>query len=68
MSIINRELKRASENELQRVIEPLANYLCATERPRTALISALEFLFNEIAQTNRAANAHVTTFAESHWS
>ena len=66
--IANRESDRGLESELERVIEPLASYLCASDRPRTALLSALEFLFSEVAQTNRAASAHVTSFAENHWS
>jgi len=68
MCVINRELKRASDRDLERVVEPLASYVCAADQPRAALISALEYLFSEVAQTNRAATAHVTTFAESHWS
>jgi hypothetical protein len=65
---INRELKRTSESELKRVIEPLASYLCATDQPRAALHSALKFLFSEVAQTNRVATAHVANFSENHWS
>lgn len=68
MNTVRCELKRVPENELQRVVEPLASYLCATDRPRAALNAALEFLFSELAQTNRVASAHIATFAESHWS
>jgi hypothetical protein len=44
--------------DLERVIEPLANYICATEEPHTALKSALAVLLREIDATNRAASAH----------
>jgi hypothetical protein len=64
-TIIHHDLKRAGELELERVIEPLASYVCAADRPRAALISALEFLFNEVALTHSAAAAHLTTFSES---
>jgi hypothetical protein len=44
--------------DLERVIEPLASYICATDQPRTALKSALAALLREIDATNRAATAH----------
>jgi hypothetical protein len=45
-------------NDLERVVEPLASYICATEQPKTALMSALALLFREVEITNRAALAH----------
>jgi hypothetical protein len=68
MNSINRELEWARESELERVIEPLASYICATDQPKAALMSALAVLFSEVEQTNRAASAHVATFSENHWS
>jgi hypothetical protein len=68
MSQVNRDLEQAPQSELERVIEPLASYICATYRPKTALISALVVLFSQVEQTNREANAHVATFSENHWS
>jgi hypothetical protein len=44
--------------DLEQVIEPLASYICATEEPKTALMSALAVLLREIDATNRAASAH----------
>jgi hypothetical protein len=67
MMKVNRQQKRAPESELQRVIEPLASYICATDQPKAALISALAALFSEVDQTYRAANAHIATFSENHW-
>lgn len=46
---------QASESDLARVIEPLASYICAADRPRSALASALAILMNEVKQTNRLA-------------
>ena len=66
MIAANLALQRPTQHELQQVIEPLANYICAADRPRTALISALAVLFSEVEQTNRAANAHVDTYSENH--
>lgn len=45
----------AESSDLARVIEPLANYICAADRPRAALASALAVLVREIEQTNQAA-------------
>ena len=55
----NRVLEWSAASDLQRVIEPLANYICATEQPRSALNSALAVLFREVEATNRAAVAHL---------
>ena len=56
------------ESNLERVIEPLASFICATERPGATLMSALAILFNEVEQTNRAAKSHFATVSENHWS
>jgi hypothetical protein len=45
----------ADQSDLARVIEPLASYICAADRPRAALASALAVLVREIEQTNHAA-------------
>jgi hypothetical protein len=68
MCKINRVLDRASDSNLERVVEPLASFICATDRPRAALASALAILFSEVEQTNRAANAHFATISENQWS
>lgn len=51
------DLNRLSVNDsdVARVIEPLANYICAADQPRAALASALAILVREIEQTNHAA-------------
>jgi hypothetical protein len=68
MHKVKRELDQASDGNLERVIEPLASYICATDQPKAVLLSALAVLFSEVEQTNRAAHAHVATFSENHWS
>jgi hypothetical protein len=65
MNRIHRRWERGPQTDLQRVIEPLASYICAADRPRAALQSALAALLSEVAQTNRAANVHVNLFSES---
>lgn len=58
MKNFNNVFEAAIPQDLERVIEPLASYICATEEPKTALVSALAVLFREIEATNRAASAH----------
>jgi hypothetical protein len=58
MHAINRTREFSASQDLERVIEPLANYICATDKPQSALRSALAVLFREVEATNRAANAH----------
>ena len=51
----------ANESEsvvLDRVVEPLANYICATDAPRIALLSALAALCRQVDATNGAATNH----------
>ena len=65
---LNHSLGQATDDNLERVVEPLANFICATERPKAALASALAILFSEVEQTNRAASAHFAAISENHWS
>jgi hypothetical protein len=67
MHRVNRELDRASYGNLERAIEPLASYICATDQPKAALMSALAVLVSEVCHTNRAANEHIATFLENPW-
>jgi hypothetical protein len=65
MNRINSEFDPTTRFDLERVIEPLASYICAAERPRAALVSALRVLFSEVEATNRAAVAHFGAFSEN---
>jgi hypothetical protein len=48
-----------ADGALQQVIEPLASYICAADRPRAALRSILKALLSEVQQTNQTALAYV---------
>jgi len=63
-----RTTTRTADREMQRVIEPLASYINATNQPLTTLMSALRALASEVRKTNRAASMHVTAFTETCWS
>ena len=52
-------LPRTSNPDLTQVIEPLASHICAAERPREALLSALSVLFDEVQGTHRATPMHI---------
>jgi hypothetical protein len=58
----------AADREMERVIEPLASYINATNQPMATLMLALRTLANEVRKTNRAASAGVNTFTETCWS
>jgi hypothetical protein len=62
MNNIKHEPHRGTDGYLEGVIEPLAAYICATERPQTALKLALSLLFSQVNETNRAASARVAAF------
>ena len=66
MNNLKLKLDLATESDLERVIEPLANYICANARPRAALKSALAYLVNEVESTNRLAKSYVGLYAENH--
>ena len=52
--------------QLEQVVEPLANYICATEQPQAALISALAVLVGAVRETNKVARTHFRNFSEVH--
>ena len=65
MKAINRLAESSNRSDLLRMVEPLANYICATEKPQTALLTALSVLFNEVEATNRAAVAQFRAYMEN---
>ena len=54
-------LNQTSHRDLAQVIEPLASYICAADRPREALLSALSVLFDEVQGTHKATLQHFVT-------
>jgi len=58
---------RGAQQDLARVIEPLASYICAANRPRAALENALAILLSEVRATNRSARAHVRGKSGQGW-
>jgi hypothetical protein len=49
--------KWTGNRELERIVEPLASYICATERPKAALASVLWLLLQEVEATNQTARS-----------
>jgi hypothetical protein len=64
MNSHNRRRNRQNEAHLEGVIEPLASYICATDRPQATLKLALALLMREVELTNRAARARVVALLE----
>lgn len=50
-----------SAHDLTPVLEPLASYICAADRPRETLRRVIEALFAEVRLTNDAALRHWAT-------
>lgn len=56
----------ATRVDLEQVLEPLVSYICATDKPKTALFSALAVLRHQVDATNGDANAHFRRCSEKH--
>jgi hypothetical protein len=63
MNRITNHFDPEPRSDLDRVIEPLADYICATERPGAALKSALSILLQAVEETNRVAKLHFRAVA-----
>jgi len=61
MKTSNTQLRPVTHSDLAQVIEPLASYICAADRPREALLSALSVLFDEVQGTHKATLMHIVT-------
>ena len=65
MNRFNFAADRSIGKDLEQVIEPLAAYICATDEPKTALVSALAVLFREVEATNCVAAAYFQAFMQN---
>ena len=65
MNHINSRLNRAGSSDLERIIEPLANYICAAKQPKQALLSVVAALRHEVEMTNRTALTYFRAFSEN---
>ena len=55
------QVEKTKNRELAQVIEPLASYICAADRPRETLLSVLAALFDEVKGTHRATLMHLAS-------
>jgi hypothetical protein len=55
-----------SEADLQKLVEPLASYICAVDCPRTALLRTLVKLYEQVDLIHRAAQEQVAVMSENH--
>jgi hypothetical protein len=51
--------------DFRQLVEPLANYICATDEPKRALMSALAALVHEVESTNEVALTHFHAFSQN---
>lgn len=59
MSKTNSTLGFATDDDLQRVVEPLDSYICATDRPKEALRRALAAVLSDLQATDWVASMQV---------
>ena len=60
------QLSAKTEADLQKLVEPLASYISATNHPRAALLLALFLLVSSLQEIGDAANNYLATFSENH--
>ena len=63
MTASTRAARRTTAADLRRILEPLAGYICAADRPADALKLAYTTLLAEVAQVNRAAKGQVERYS-----
>ena len=61
----NRLKTRPAASDIRQMVEPLANYICATDEPKRALMNALAALVHEVESTNEVALTHFHTFSQN---
>ena len=48
-----------ANQDLLRIVEPLASYISAADHPRETLLSAISALFDEVKGTHKATLMHI---------
>jgi hypothetical protein len=66
MNRVNFHLSSKIEADLQKLVEPLAGYISATNRPRATLFLALLMLVSDFQDIGDAANTYLANFSENH--
>jgi hypothetical protein len=66
MNRLNHRLSPKTEADLQKLVEPLASYISATDRPPATLILALMMLVSNVQEVGDAANTYLATLSENH--
>jgi hypothetical protein len=60
------QLSLKTEASLRPLVEPLASYISATNRPKATLILALIMLVKNVHEIDDAANTYLATLSENH--
>lgn len=66
MDRLNHQLPPNTETDLQKLVEPLASYICAVDCPRTVLLRTLVKLYEEVGLIYQAAQQQVAVMGENH--
>jgi hypothetical protein len=65
MKRVNYTPARTTGADLKQIVEPLANYICAAQQPKQALLSVVAALRHEVELTNRMALSHYRSYSEN---
>jgi hypothetical protein len=66
MDRLNHQLPPKTETDLQKLVEPLASYICADDCPWTVLLRTFVKLCEEVALIHQAAQQQVAVMGENH--
>jgi hypothetical protein len=66
MNRLNMHPSSKTEADLKKLVEPLASYISATDRPEAKLILALIMLVNNVQEIGDAANTYLATLSVNH--
>lgn len=56
---------RSTGADLKKIVEPLANYVCAAQQPKQAMLLVMSILRHEVELTNRMASSHYRSYSEN---
>jgi hypothetical protein len=55
-----------TQADLQKLVEPLADYIAAVDQPQVVLMAALILLLDNLREINEAANDCLALFSKKH--
>jgi hypothetical protein len=54
-----------TQADLEKLVEPLVNYIAALDQPQLMLVTAIILLLDKLREVNKAANDYLALFREN---